>query len=508
MIAAAATLGAVGAMLLLAEPAAACSCKIADIDKIVERGLAAAVVTNTSFTRSDRSPLRVEASYGADLPARIEPPHENACGGPDPLPGFVEAMLVDRKDTWRPVLCGYVDFGDTILRAAGEPKAVKGGRAVAVAAGTFGGSRLVALDHLGRPVAWDGQDGTGLQSAACPGGKVVASVGRTGGTYASDGTAQLTVHDVRTLAVRRSVPIRINQGDAVEAMRCADPRADRVEVLVRAWNGGERVRALIVTGKKVTTVKLGKLGVLTATPDGFVEGSAAGLDRLAADGTRTALATGIRPAYEGLAASADGRTIAVLGTIDDDVTVVRTIDARSGKVLGDWKPGTHVSGLAFTGSGAVLLRLSSVTPEAELRRFDRTMQPLAKGKAGPGWKFAAVGESGVSYKQARVSAARAGKAVLVADELRLAGAEHVVALSDAGFAAGPIGPDEQDGVEASVVVGDDDASVSVDVPLAGAVGGGLALAAATAFVVRRPSTVPRADASAASRAGPGEGGGP
>lgn len=490
-IAAVAALGTVGALLLLAEPASACSCAVTDVDEAVKRGWAAAVVTNRASERGDREPYVVEAEYGADLPARIAPAPDPTCGGPAPMPGFVEATLVERKDTWRPLLCGYVDFGDTVLRALGEARAVDGGRAVAVAAGTFGGSRLVALDRQGRAVAWDGQDGTGLMSAACPGGSVVASVGRTGGTYDSEGGAVLlSVHDATTLGLRRSVPLDLPVGNVVTAMRCADRLGSRVEVLVQDYNAGGRFRSLTVTGKKVTKVKLGKLSAVAATPDGFISGSSDALTRLSADGTRTEIVRDVAPAR--LAVSRDGRTIAVHGSIGEHDSVVGTLDARSGKLLGEWRPPGDVSGLAFSGSGRLLVRLGTTgkTGETELRSFDRAMQPLGKGKAGPGRLFTAVGESGVIYQRARLNAVRVGEARLIPHELRLAGAEHVVALSAAGFTSGgKAAPSEADDLKASVTIDDEDASISVDLPLLGAITGGVGLTAAALFgLVRRRRT--------------------
>jgi hypothetical protein len=491
VIAVVGALGTVGALLRFAEPAGACSCDVAKIDEAVERGWAAAVVTNPAAERDQREPYVVEAAYGADLPARIPPAPDPSCGGPAPLPGGVEATLVERKGGWRPLLCGYVDFGETVLRALGEARAVDGGRPVAVVAGTFGGSRLVALDRQGNTIAWDRQDGTGLMSAACPGGSIVASVGRTGGTYDSErGAVRLSVHDAMTLDLRRAVPLDLPVGNVVTAMRCADSRGSRVEVLVRDYNAGGRFRSLTVTGRKVTTAKLGRLDAVAATPDGFVLVDR-GLTRLSADGTRTQIVRDVTTQPDQLAVSRDGRTIAVHGSIGDHDSVVGTLDARSGKVLGEWRPAGDVSGLAFSGSGRLLVR-SGRTAETEVRSFDRAMRPLGKVEAGPGRLFTAVGESGVTYQTARISAARVGQERLVLQELRLAGAEHVVALSDVGFGPGRAGaPAEEDALDARVLVDDGDASVSVDLPLLGAITAGVGLAAAAAATVVRRRRIGR-----------------
>jgi hypothetical protein len=461
----------VAGLLLSATPAAA-GCGIPEMDELLKEGKTLGIVTRTDEGDGPRSTYRVEAEFGGDLPAEVSGPPDGVEWGPSVLPRGLGALMFEHKESWEFVPCAEVPLGPAIQRATGSPPVVSKGPAVAIAAGRFGGSRLVALDRRGRPVAWDGRAGRGTQVSACPGGQTVAATGRTGERYYPNLDADLTLHDAVTLRPRRTLKLPVHRESQVLAMRCADARGNRVDILLVEFGGSgtEQGRLLSVTGKRMEVTKLGRVVAAAPVDGGFLAlalapREAPTLVEVASGGARRVVATFDDLSPDKLAVSPDGRTVAVSGTSHANGRVLRTLDARTGALAGEWgtdKVGqdAYVNGIAWSASNRLLARVETGRRGEELHliSFDRALREGGRGVAEPGWKFTAIGEAGVSYSGARMRASSIGSAGLTLDELRLADAQHLTPLTDKGFDPAPAALDVSVDVPVEEVVADADSS--------------------------------------------------
>lgn len=505
--AAAAVVAAVAGMLVLAEPAAACSCAIPRVDKALAEGHVVAIVTRTDDDTSDVATLRVEDAVGGELPSHWTGPLGfSGCEVQVLADGLAAIAFRQEGAEWKTGGCAF-DLGEVLQKVRGRPVVEAKPPAVALAAGSFGGSRLAALDRRGRVVAWDRQAGTGQAAAVCPGGSTVAAFGRSGGVYDVDRRAEVSVHDAATLKVRRTVVLPKRPTREALAIRCLGAQGKRVEVVVHRYGAEEGTHLLTVDGGRVSSVPLGHVSAADATGDGFLlaidkggwgtEGPVS-LEWLRGDGTQSVLAESDLPYVEHLKVSPDGATIALYATEVRGRRLVRTLDAATGRQLGEWVldaagPDRHVNGLGWTAGNELLVRSGEGRAEADpnLRRFDRGMRELGRGTANAGWRFAVVGDGGVSFDDARIRVAEVGAAPLEVAEPRLAAAKAVVPLSGKGFVLPVRGGDGGDGADGEDATGglldvlDEPGGAPNVVGITGAIGGMSLLAGGAALLLRR-----------------------
>ncbi len=451
-------LAALAGSILWAVPAEACMCGPRGqegLDTALAAGSAIAIVTRTdsggkpsSDTEPPPATFRVEDSVGPAVPATLEGSVNGSttCQA-QVAPGAIAALIVERKDgAWSLLQCGEIELGLALQRAHGTPVAASGGPAVAYAAGGYGGSRLAALDSAGRAVAWDTTAGTGELVAACPGGKTVVVAGHAPRAGRAQPRAELTVHDAATLRVLRTVVLEPKGALLGLAVRCEDERAELVHVLVsRASNDeGDTLTLTTVRGRTIETASVGRGAYAEPVEAGFVvletaASEAPSLALVRPDGQRTTLAQldDLDEVYV-LAASSDGRTIAVSGR-DGDSGAVVTVDGLTGERLGRFAPGVlYASGLAWTASGDLLVRRDEPQGESPVRVFDRKLVerhdqwPSVHGSYAA--TFGAVGDAAVVYGYGvRPTVTAQQGELLVADSFRLAAAEHLIALPDKSF---------------------------------------------------------------------------
>lgn len=432
-------LAAVGtAPLLLAEPATACSCGLQAVADTLAAGSSVAVVTRSDHGAGSRATLTVEAEAGPDLPATLTTSVGNsgASCGFSLRPGHVAAVIVDRRGTgWRVNSCDVTGPAEALAHIRGAPKPAAGGPAVAVASGDFGGSRLAGLDAEGRVVAWDGQSGTGSLAAVCPGGDTVVDAGR-----GRDGNGQLSVHDSATLSPRRVIDLPRFRIAEHAALRCADPRGGRVEILTSASRSHGQL--VTVSGTDVTRVRLDPLESAAAVGDGFVAVTEKSptLVRIRTDGSRERLTE--LPHGGALTLAPDERTVLVSGAVGG-AQVFRTVDLDSGATLGAWTaPVPFTAGATWIDAHTLAIRqaFEREHPPEQLLLFDRSLRETGRQALAPSaftFRSGSVAGAIVTFEGPRVTVAPGSPDPLVVAELRLARAQGIVGIPGRSFNVDP-----------------------------------------------------------------------
>jgi hypothetical protein len=505
-------LAALAGSILWAMPAKACSCGLPDLDDALAEGHAVAIVTRTDDGSSkggdpERLPVatfRVLDSIGPEMPGTLR--GEMDTGGscqPYVAPGSLAALVYKRQDgKWYLGSCAWTGIGSAVQRAQGDPVTATGGPAVAYAAGGFGNARLVALDRTGAAVAWDRTPGFGELVATCPGGRTVVAVGRAesvDGPY-TDNFAELTVHDAVTLRVLRTEELGELTRTYGAALRCVDAGAERVQLLVNEGSRAYHADLLTVGDGRVDRVDVGRASMAQAVDGGFVvlggeNTGAVSVALIRPDGRRSTITElpELRSA-EMLAVSPDGRTVAVSGATagEESQAAVVTVDARTGEGLGMFaRDEFYATGLEWTRSGYLLVRDSRGyrEPKATVHVLDRTSTergtwPSVAGDAAG--RFTAVGDAAVVYGYGSRPTVTPRQGVpLVVTSLRLASAEHLVAVPGGQFATGGVTAEGSDRASDEVRVADDPDRPSADARTLGVVGGVSAAALAAFMVLRR-----------------------
>jgi hypothetical protein len=428
-------------LLPLAPPAAAAGCRNLSLDESLDRGLRVAVVKADDNSGGPLGKVRVLAQIGSDLPETltIQP-------GVKPrtlevnAKGYIAAVALERtEDGWARAWCDPLNLAEVIRRIEGEPTTVPGGPPIAYAAGAYGGSRVVALDAMGRTVAWDGQAGAGSALAVCPGGGTVVSAG-TG----PRGASELTVHDAQTLRPRRSVALPTMPEARVLALGCADSFGDTVRVLTaEAERGG---RLLDVAGSRVRERPVRALEhrravVAGAVPDGFLvsfeEDVALELSLIDFTGrVRRSFGTPDISPVRGTI-SPDGKLLA-FATANISNPRIHLVAYPSGRLLADaYAPGLGTD-LGWTPSGDLLVsagdRFGSSTMTV---RYDGALQEKSRSEVENRTEFAVVGEDEVHFGGETIRVIGPGGERLISN-LRLTRTTQIVAAGSAGFALEPM----------------------------------------------------------------------
>ncbi len=414
------------AVLVAAEPAEA-SCMVPDLARVLELGRVVGVVSRLDDDEGRKGTFRVHQTVGGTLPAEltVDMPWNYS---PQVIEDGLAALAFERKDGWELGWCATLDLGEVLQRTEGAAAVASKRSAVAIAAGTFGDSRLVSLDRAGKPVAWDRQGGTAERVAVCPGGKTVVAVGRPGGTYAR-GKEELSVHDARTLEPKRVVKLPIYKHNEIAALRCADPQGERVDIFVVEYHSDGWGHLFSVTDRKVSSVGgIGRSGAAAVLGDGFVAVVKGKVVRIASSGANRPIASLVNLRPRQLVVSPDQKTIAAY-----DGQRLNTVDPGTGERLGSLDI-TDVSGIAWTVSNRLLVRVGNGSgPVPNLRSFDRKLEHMGQGKAATGWKFAAVGEAGVNFDGVQMRVTPVGGPRKVLGEFRLGATEDLISLSGEGF---------------------------------------------------------------------------
>ncbi|MGQ0843222.1 MAG: hypothetical protein ACT4QF_03710 [Sporichthyaceae bacterium] len=435
-------------LALFAGPAQACSCSSGPdpfLDNERRAGRALAVLTQTN-DGGDGLELRVDRSAGPTRgsdrkPLRTPPPAlpavltgraaASGCGYV-PFQGVKAVSPYPEKKGWSAAGCRDADIGDALQVIAGEAPATSTAEPVAVLAGRFGTSGLVAIDSRGEAVAWDRTSGRIGNLTACPGGRTVLSYDTL---HADD---VLTVRDARSLGLVRTLALPANLR-TLQGLRCVDAGGTRAQVLVLGDGAGGGSLLFSVTEDSTSFVPVAtRLSAPIAGREGFLGATADGrsLVRIEPTGAVRVLRTDF-PRIGLLALSPDGRTLAGIAATDSPAAgagSVMSFDASDGGTLASWTPASTADALAWTGGNRLLVRIGHLNAEAPYRQgtvqaLDRNLRPVGSRPAAPGL-LAAVGEVAVGYGKTRLSLTRAQGRTEVVENLWLAPTTHVVSLLD------------------------------------------------------------------------------
>jgi hypothetical protein len=192
------------------EPARACSCVFGDPRAALERADGAFVGTllerrGPADPRSSIEPVtlvfRVERAVKGKLGARVEvqTAASGASCGIELEVGQRTGLFVERQGSrWLGTLCGQLAPARLLEAARPLPAPTGRGPAVLVAGGSFAPARTIALDRLGRTVAYGRGGGETRLLAACAGGTRIAEVVAHGAGWS------LAIRELRTMRVVRS----------------------------------------------------------------------------------------------------------------------------------------------------------------------------------------------------------------------------------------------------------------------------------------------------------------
>lgn len=200
-----------------AQPAAACSCAGGDPRDRLEESDAAFVGRYVSREPSDEPgnhglyntvyTFEVETVVKGDLNEQIEvysSGHGASCGFEGGvLDGDISGILLRQHEdgTYRGGLCGTVD-PDILLRVSSPlPPPDGSGPPKFLVGGNFGEARLLALNGLGRTVAYGMGQGTTTAIAVCPGGK------RTVEIHGSEEDMRISVRDLESFETVTERPL-------------------------------------------------------------------------------------------------------------------------------------------------------------------------------------------------------------------------------------------------------------------------------------------------------------
>ena len=177
---------ATAALAATAGPAYACSCAPPDprsllgqadgafVGRLVSRQEVAAGRTRFTFA-VERS---VKGALGSTVVVESAS-NSAACGIETPVGSRIGLFLERRDGGWTSSLCWQVSPEDLLAAAQPLPPPNGRGPTTLLVAGRFGPARLLALDALGRTLAYGRGQGSVLQLSACPGGRRAAEVVQT-----------------------------------------------------------------------------------------------------------------------------------------------------------------------------------------------------------------------------------------------------------------------------------------------------------------------------------------
>ncbi len=430
-----------GLQLSLAGPARACSCAGGKTPADLRSNQAAALVTRTASTPTDRVDV-LHASKKSVRQRVSGPDKSHGCGPGVSIDSIAAVVLIREDDKWSVQTCGYLDQDATFAALLGKPKATATGTPVAWLAGGFGGARAAALNAAGEVTAW-AEPGYASQIAACPGGRRVVTAGfptPEARTAFRDGPAEVVVHDAATLRTIRRVTLPKVRDTYPAELRCADPKGRNIGLLVAVGEGPAEL--VTITGDRQRRTPVGQLTASTAVRDGFViavgEYRKGALLHLRADGTQHKL-----PSFKGIGisdivADPSGRRVAVDGYGDEE-RPVWTVDLRTGKTLGQHDDGKYQASLVWPTAHRILINNGSADPERHpFQIFDARLRSKGTFTPAVGTSYSRLArvEDQLAFYSASARFAvqeLKGSGSRVTEEIRLAGAQSFAAAPGRSF---------------------------------------------------------------------------
>ena len=309
-------LAASAALAATADPAYACSC--APPDPRILLGQADGAFVGRLVSRQDVDPGRarftfeVERSVKGALGATVvveSASNSAACGIEAPVGTRIGLFLERSNGRWTSSLCSQVSPEDLV--AAAEPLPPPNGRgpATLLVAGRFGPARLLALDALGRTLAYGRGAGSVLQLSACPGGRRAAEVVQT------ETGLRVAIRELPTLRIVRRRPVLSPPATSPTAFRCETADGTRLLLFHASSDRPSSARLERLTLSRRAVLWRGSaLGATLTQRSAYVLAGPRGTSLLAVDlRTRRVRTVGRIPSpSNGLVAAPDGTELAGL----------------------------------------------------------------------------------------------------------------------------------------------------------------------------------------------------
>lgn len=373
------------------EPAQACSCALGDPRAALARADAAFVGTLLerreppslrSSTVTVTLVFRVERAVKGRLGRTVEV--RTAAGGAscgiELEVGQRIGLLLDRDGAgWNGTLCGQVAPARLLEAARPLPAPDGRGPVVLVAGGAFGPARTIALDRLGRTLAYGRGVGETQLLAVCPGARRVAEVVMVASGW------RVAVRELPTLRPVWSSRLSLGQATPPSAAGCADRAGRTVDVFATSLDAPVRAQLVRVRAGSARTAWRGS-GIAAGFSSGvwYVNRGVRGQEAAALDPAtgRTRRIARI-PAWTGaLVPSPDGRSLAGVAYSSplrptSPASRLVLVDRRSGRLRSASLGSANVSGDVAWLPGGRLAFFPSVEL-AEARVYDRSLRLLAR----------------------------------------------------------------------------------------------------------------------------------
>ena len=254
--------------------------------------------------------FRVERSVKGRLGATVdvETSVSGASCGIETTVGSRIGLFLERRDArWTSSLCWQLD-ADELLAAAGPLPPPTGRGPVTLLVGSrFGPVRTIALDALGRTLAYGRGKGTVTHISVCPGARRIVEAVELG---AGPAIAIRTLPGLRIIRQRRVSP---PQRTFLSALRCETPDGSRLLVFHSSadWPPGARLERL-TGGRDVLIWQGTAIGATLTSRTAYVTAGRRGTRLIAVDvGTRRVRQLGrILPPFGPLAADPSGTRLA------------------------------------------------------------------------------------------------------------------------------------------------------------------------------------------------------
>jgi hypothetical protein len=307
---------ATAALAATAGPAYACSCAPPDPRSLL--GQADGAFVGRLVSRQEVDPGRARFTFEVERLVKgalgstvvVESASNSAaCGIETPVGSRIGLFLERRDGQWTSSLCWQVSPEDLLAAAQPLPPPNGRGPATLLVAGRFGPARLLALDALGRTLAYGRGQGSVLQLSACPGGRRAAEVVQT------ETGVRVTIRELPGLRVVRQRPVLSPPGTSLTALRCETVDGTRL-LLFHASSGRPASARLerLTLSRGAVLWRGSAIGATLTNRSAYVLGGPRGTSLLSVDlRTRRVRTVGRIPApSNGLIAAPDGTELAGL----------------------------------------------------------------------------------------------------------------------------------------------------------------------------------------------------
>jgi len=308
--------GATAALAATAGPAYACSCAPPDPRSLL--GQADGAFVGRLVTRQEvaagrsRFTFAVERSVKGALGTTVDVESASdsaACGIETPIGSRIGLFLERRDGRWTSSLCWQVSPEDLLAAAQPLPPPNGRGPTTLLVSGRFGPARLLALDAVGRTLAYGRGEGSVLQLSACPGGRRMAEV------VQRETGVQLAIRELPRLNVVRRGPVDSPPGTSLTSFRCETADGTRLLLFHASSDRPANARLERLTLSRRAVLWRGSaIGATLTERSAYVLGGARGTSLLAVDlRTRRVRTVGRIPApSNGLVAAPGGMELAGL----------------------------------------------------------------------------------------------------------------------------------------------------------------------------------------------------